>query len=159
MVDLRIIDENNFIECISLKLTDEQKEFIASNSFSLAEAYAHRNNPVKYYPFGIYNNNKMIGFIMFEYNPFIENDADFDEPIFYISRMMIDINHQGKGYGKEALEKALRFMKSYKQGDVEAIVLSCDKTNERAYKLYESYGFKFTGEIDEDGDNYLRLSL
>ena len=158
MISLRIIDEENFVKCISLKLTIEQQEHIASNCYSLAEAYAMRNSLSIPIPYAVYFEEDIVGFVMFEYQPFIENNPEFDEAVFYISRMMIDKKYQGKGYGREALQQAIDFMKSYPE-KAKAVVLSCSKDNSKAYKLYKTFGFQFTGEVDEDGDEYLRLEL
>ena len=50
-VSLRPITKENFNECISLEVADHQKDLVATNVKSLAEAYV---NPMLY-PFGIYD--------------------------------------------------------------------------------------------------------
>jgi len=85
MVELREINEKNFNECIALELTEEQSEFIASNIYSLAEAYAITNSGInKPMTYGIYNDGTMVGFIMVVYQPIDENDPDDSEFQHYI---------------------------------------------------------------------------
>jgi diamine N-acetyltransferase len=55
MVELKTINENNFDACIDLRLTDEQSDYIASNLFSLAEAFAVTNSGISVpMPYAIY---------------------------------------------------------------------------------------------------------
>lgn len=154
MIELREISTANFEECLRLKLTEGQQNFVASNAYSLAEAYALRNTgqytPM---PFAIYHDNQMVGFIMAIYEP------DDDEKIYYLARLMIDQRFQGKGFGKAAMLKMIELMKTFPYGPAESIVLSCSRDNTAAYNLYTSLGFVDTGEFDADGDVYCRFSL
>lgn len=160
MVELKEITEENFEECIGLNLTEEQWEYIASNAYSLSEAYALKNDG-KYIPmpYAIYNGDDMVGFIMAVYQPIDEDDPEDDENVYYLSRMMIDKRYQGNGYGKEAMLKMIGLMQLFLYGSAESVVLSCSKENVVAYGLYKSLGFVETGECDEDGDVYCRLGL
>jgi diamine N-acetyltransferase len=158
VVELREISTENFEECISLSLTEEQRKFMAPNAYSLAEAYALQNEG-KYapLPYAIYSGETMVGFIMAVYQPKDADDPE-DETVFYLSRMMIDRRYQGKGHGKKALSKMIQILKSF-CSSADAVVLSCSRENAAAYKLYRSFGFKDTGEYDDAGDVYCRLDL
>ncbi|NMB00389.1 MAG: GNAT family N-acetyltransferase [Firmicutes bacterium] len=160
MVELKEISADNFEECIRLSLSEEQRKCVASNAYSLSEAYALRNDG-KYtpLPYAIYNGDEMVGFIMAVYQPIDEDDPEDDENVFYLSRTMIDQRYQGNGYGKQAVIKMIEILRSFPHGSAEAIVLSCNKENVIAYQLYRSLGFVDTGEYDEDGDVYCRLDL
>ena len=160
MVELKEITEDNFEECICLSLTEEQREFIASNAYSLSEAYAVENGGIHVpMPYAIYHGNDMVGFVMAIYQPIDEDDLQDDENVYYLSRMMIDKRYQGNGYGKEAMLRMIEIMKTYPYGSAEAVVLSCSKENVIAYRLYKSLGFVDTGEFDEYGDVYCRLDF
>ncbi|GIN72761.1 GCN5 family N-acetyltransferase [Bacillus sp. J14TS2] len=159
MIELRKITDDNFEECIELDLTQEQWQHLANNAYSLSEAFALQSDGViTPIPYVIYHNNIMVGFTMAIYEPIDENDPDEDEDHFYISRLMIDQRYQGNGYGRRALEKFIDIMKAL-PFKADSIMLSCAKENTIAYRLYESLGFVDTGELDEDGDCYMRLSL
>jgi diamine N-acetyltransferase len=63
------VDYFNFDDLIDLKVADDQKNYVASNIYSLAEAYAAKASDGYAMPFGIYLDDKPIGFIMFGYYP------------------------------------------------------------------------------------------
>lgn len=71
------------------------------------------------------------------------------------SQLLIDERYQGKGYGKEATKMVLDAMKA--DGKYDKVVLCYVEGNEKAKKLYESFGFS---EIDRDQDEIvMELSL
>ncbi len=96
-INFREIDKSNYSTCISLKVGEHQTNYVASNAFSLVQAFYEE----KLYPLGIYNDNEMVGFLLY----------DYDEELggWSFSRFMIDIKHQNKGIGSKALEKFLDF--------------------------------------------------
>ena len=160
MIELRKITEDNFEACINLSLSNEQREYIASNAYSLCEAYALTNH--KHYvpmPYAVYNVDVMVGFVMAVYQPIDEEDTDDDENVYYLSRIMIDRKYQGLGYGRMALTAFIELLKTYPYGHATSVVLSSHPANESAYKLFRSYGVKEMGEVDSDGDPYLILRL
>ncbi len=139
MVQLKEITEDNFIDAFNLKLAPGQEEFVSHPIRSLAQAYVYRN---QCRPFGIYAEGKMVGYVMVIY--------DYDIPEYDIWHMMIDKDCQGHGYGKEALDRVLEFIKTKPFGDSERVVLTCNKNNPVARKMYEDKGFVATGNEDED---------
>ena len=64
--------------------------------------------------------------------------------------MMIDESMQGHGYGHEALDRVLDYIRQKPFGDSDRIALTCNRQNPIARKLYESKGFIATGNEDED---------
>ena len=145
MVELRKINKDNYAECLDLKVSDEQKTFVASNVYSLAQAWVFYDTA---YPFAIYADNTMVGFVMMGY--FAEKD------LYDIWRFMIDERYQKKGYGKAALLLSIEYLS--KVFNVNDIFLSFEPNNVIAEKLYSSVGFKRTGEI-EDGEVVMRLTI
>ena len=61
-VTLREINNDNFMACVSLEVDDNQKNFVANNMKSLAQAWLEYEYAQ---PFAIYNSDMMVGFIMF----------------------------------------------------------------------------------------------
>lgn len=160
MITLRKITWENFEDCLRLKLESQQQEYVASNGYSLAEAYALTNHPSYVpMPLAIYVGEEMVGFLMTIYQPMDPNDPDDDEDIFYLARLMIDQGHQGKGYAKAAVFQLIQLMKSKPWGPASAIILSLDPSNTRAEQLYRSLGFVEVGQEDEDGDRLWRLDI
>lgn len=139
MINLRKITENNFIDAFDLKLGAGQDGFVSHPIRSLAQAYVYRN---QCQPFGIYNDDEMVGYVMVIY--------DYDIPEYDIWHMMIDVKHQGKGFGKTALEIVLSYIGNKPFGDSNRVTLTCNKDNEVALALYHSFGFQESGEADDD---------
>ena len=139
MVELKTIAEDNFIDAFNLKLASGQERFVSHPIRSLAQAYVYRN---QCQPFGIYAEGKMIGYVMVIY--------DYDIPEYDIWHMMIDESMQGRGYGREALDQVIAYIKTKPFGDSNRVALTCNKNNPVARKLYESKGFTVTGVEDDD---------
>jgi diamine N-acetyltransferase len=99
----------------------------------------------------------MVGFTMLFYVSAEHSDYG-DEPFYYICRFMIDKKYQNQGFGRQAMIKILEYIKTFPQGEVPAIYLSYNPNNDVARKLYKSFGFVETGEID-DGEVVAKLTL
>lgn len=136
---LKPISEENFIDVFNLKLSKEQETFVSHPIRSLAQAYVYRT---QCQPFGIYADEKVVGYVMAIY--------DYDIPEYDIWHMMIDESQQGKGYGKAALKLLLDYIKDKPFGDSDRVALTCNKDNTVALELYKSMGFELTGNSDED---------
>ena len=67
MIRLEKLDYDNFYDVFELKVKQAQKGFVASNCFSVAEAYVTMVNGGQVFPFAIYNDKKLIGFIQTGY--------------------------------------------------------------------------------------------
>ena len=77
-----------------------------------------------------------------------ENAPEIADNNYNLWRLMIDKNHQHQGYGKEAVKLALDFIRTKPCGDAEYCWLSYEPDNEIAKKLYSSFGFIETGDLD-----------
>mgnify|MGYP000471455850 FL=1 len=160
MISLRKITEDNFEECISLAVTEQQREFIASNAYSLCEAYALTNHELYVpMPYAIYNDDTMVGFAMAVYQPMDPDDPDDDENVYYLSRIMIDKKYQGLEYGKAALREVVEMIKAFPCGEATAIVLASNPANLPAYQMFRAFGFREMGITNSEGDNYLRMDI
>ena len=139
MTELRPITEDNFIEAFELKLAPGQERFVSHPIRSLAQAYVYRN---QCQPFGIYAEGKMVGYVMVIY--------DYDVPEYDIWHMMIDASMQGRGYGADALDRVIDYIRTKPFGPSGRVALTCNKDNQAAKSLYERKGFVATGA--EDGE-------
>lgn len=135
MLKLMDIDSENFWDIIKLKVTKQQEEFVASNTFSIAQSKVQP----ECIPLAIYNDETPIGFLMY--------CMDSIDKEYWIYRLMIDTKHQSKGYGRKAMELLINKIKEDKEHHV--IYLSFEPENELAKSLYESMGFIPDGRIVE----------
>ena len=135
MVELKKITKDNFEACLNLKVADNQARFVASNIYSLAQAWVYQNTA---FPFAIYADNILVGFIMMGYYEVKNN--------YTIWRFMIDEKYQNKGYGKKSLRLAINYLvENFK---VNEVLLSVEPNNHIAKNLYTSLGFNETGELE-----------
>ena len=134
MIELREITKNNYEECINLNVADDQKTFVSSNAHSLAQAWVYYETA---YPFAIYADNKMVGFIMLGY---------YEEQKYYtVWKFMIDAKYQNRGYGKIALKLGIDYL--INRFNVKEVYTAYESKNHIARNLYESLGFFETGEV------------
>lgn len=154
MPEIRPVTRENWRELSKLSVRDDQREFVASNLYSIAEAQFGEDIPGEGHwdmsPFGIYDEDKPVGFLMIGHN--------FDAPKFqgFVIRLMVDEKYQGKGYGKFGMNWILEHFRADER--VKVIGISYEPHNEVARKLYASLGFMETGEI-EDGEAIAVLNL
>ena len=139
MITLKAITEENFIDAFNLKLAPGQERFVSHPVRSLAQAYVYRE---QCQPFGIYEGDTMVGYVMVIY--------DYDIPEYDIWHMIIDESYQRRGYGSAALDLVLDYIKTKPFGSSNRVTLTCNRDNIQALKLYKSKGFTETGAEDED---------
>ena len=141
MPEIRPVTKKNWKELIRLKVREDQTHFVASNLYSIAESQFGDEEEGHWdlFPCGIYEGDTPVGFLMYGCN--------FEHPRqqVFIQRLMVDENHQGKGYGRFGMEKMLELFRA--DGRIREIGISYEPENEAARKLYASLGFQETGEI------------
>lgn len=149
MIQLRKIDSGNTWKIVALEVREDQKSFVATNTESLLEAYCTITNGGVALPFGIYDGETPVGFVMIGYGCDDEEDTpDFARDSYSIWRLMIDRHFQGRGYGKAAFAAALDYIRTFPCGKAESCYLSYEPENEAAKALYHSFGFRENGEMD-----------
>ena len=139
MIHLEKITEKNFIDAFGLKLDAGQERFVSHPIRSLAQAYVYRE---QCQPFGIYDEEVMVGYVMVIY--------DYDIPEYDLWHMMIDVSKQGRGYGRAALDQVLAYIRTKPFGASDRVTLTCNRENNRALRLYKSRGFVPTDAEDEE---------
>ena len=135
MIILREVTRDNYVECLELKVRPDQASFVASNAYSLAESKFFADC----YPRAIYNDDVMVGFIMY--------GIDSDDGNYWVARLMIDERYQSHGYGAEAMKQAMAAITCDKTHS--KILISFEPENTHAEKLYTRLGFQHTGRVIE----------
>jgi diamine N-acetyltransferase len=142
-MELRPVTADNWNALIKLKVSEEQSHFVASNLYSIAESQFgfEDEGRWKFYPFGAYIGDDPVRFVMYSLNP---NHSRFQA---FITRLMIDEQFQGKGYGREIMQLVL---KSFRENEeIKNVGISYEPENEAARKLYASLGFIEPGDMIE----------
>ena len=152
MLKLETINEKNVWEIVNLHVRKEQESFVASNGESLIEAYVAvaRNGSV--FPFGLYDGETPVGFLMIGFDGIDSGDSapKIVRGNYCIWRLMIDERYQHRGYGRKAVELALGFIRTFPCGEAEYCYLSYEPENICAKSLYAEFGFTENGEKDEE---------
>lgn len=145
---LRPVTRDNFETVAELELHPHQRAWLASNSYSIAQASFYPN----FHTRAIYLRDEVIGFMMF-----VALDGVDDEPGEYnIWRFMVDSRHQGKGHGRRALQALLDEIR--RDPAACKVWISYVPGNAVASGFYASFGFVET-EVDEEGEMVAILDL
>lgn len=135
-IKIREIDRSSWEKCCDLKVAQGQKNFVASNAYSLAQAAYEPDT----YPMGIFLDDEIVGFLMW--------DFDSDIGVWEMCRLMVDEKYQRQGIGAAAIRKLLQLVAA-KLGHI-VFYTSAEPTNEHAIALYEKVGFRKNGRIVYD---------
>ena len=148
MIQFAEITNKNIWKVCALEPFEEQKDFVAENMQSLAEAYATRNEGNNALPLAVYNDDDLIGFVMIGKgtvgNP---DESDLIKENYCFWRFMIDKKFQGQGLGWQTLDTAMALIRTFPFGEAKKVWLSYEPENISARELYQKYGFVENGEM------------
>lgn len=156
MIRLEKVNAKNIWDVLDLKVAEAQDDFVAPNWGSICEAYVSQGTGCTAFPFAIYDNETAVGFLMIGHNEAAYDEIDSDgvpqilRNNYTLWRLMIDEKYQNKGYGREAVQLALDFIRTWPCGKAEYCVLSYEPENEVAKRLYASFGFEENGDMEDD---------
>lgn len=150
MLRLEKVNGKNVWDILKLSVAENQKDFVASNDISIIEAYTSITGNGHAFPFGIFDDDTPVGFLMIGYDTddYWEDAPEIAKGSYNLWRFMIDKKYQRRGYGKGALQLALDFIRTFPCGKAEHCWLSYEPDNLTAKKLYHSFGFAETGDTD-----------
>ncbi|QPQ36639.1 MULTISPECIES: GNAT family N-acetyltransferase [unclassified Lysinibacillus] len=128
--NVKIVELNaeNWYECCTLEISMEQQKYIEPNAISIAQS---KFEPTLK-PYAIYFEEKVVGFLMY-------NSVQEELDGYWIYRIMVDKDFQGKGIGKAATK--LMISKMATLPNFKNIVVGYHPENVGAHKLYASLGF------------------
>ena len=142
---LREITRDTLRDILQLKVAPEQEKFVAGNAVSIAQAHFH---PEVAWFRGIYAGDTPVGFVMLE--------DDQSAYTYTLWRFMIDAAHQGKGYGRRAIERVIEHVRT-RPAAIE-LLTSVVRAEGGPGPFYEQLGFTYTGDISE-GEHVMRRKL
>lgn len=116
------------------------EEWVTSTAFSMLQAVYEDSWDCRI----VYDGEAAVGFVFYG----LWKDG---RPL--LCRYTIDIDSQGKGYGQRALPLIVRQICGQYGG--KKVFVTLEKRNERAVHLYEKFGFRDTGEVDEGENVYM----
>ena len=131
-VSLREVTQETVNSILNLRVTKEQEQFVASNAVSIAEAHFSEDAWFR----AIYADETPVGFLV------LSDQSDKGE--YYLWRFMVDVQHQGKGYGRRALELLIDHVKT--RPNAKELFLSHVPGTGSPEGFYRKLGFEHTGE-------------
>ncbi len=151
MIHFEVITKSNYSDVINLSIKKNQYGFVCDNATSLVEASYEEG----LYTRAIYNDDILVGFLLFDY--------DLDISGWSLSRLMIDANYQGKGYGRAAIIEFTKFFKN--TFGIHTLFASVGLNNTQTLSLFHSIGFtnvktiKYTYGGVEYHEQLMQLSI
>ena len=98
MITIRKVDTRNVWALLKLSVNESQKDFVASNTESIVEAYTVTAAGGVALPFGIYEGDLPVGFLMIGYGEIPgEENPSIAKDNYCIWRLMIDRRLWPKG--------------------------------------------------------------
>lgn len=133
--NVKIVELNaeNWYECCELEVSTEQKKYMEPNAISIAQS---KFEPTLK-PYAIYVEDKIVGFLMY-------NSVQEELGGYWVYRIMVDGEYQGKGIGKAATK--LMISEMAKLPNPQKIVVGYHPENLGAHNLYSSLGFIDNGD-------------
>jgi diamine N-acetyltransferase len=147
------VTQENWRAVAHLEVPSDQKQFVAPNSYSLAEAaYEPGLTPV-----AISTDETLVGFAMYTHEPF-QGEWPFTQTPYQgelgIVRLMVDKQYQHRGYGRQAILALIDRMRRLPGG--QTILINVISANHGARRLYESVGFVVYEE--NNGGSWAKLT-
>ena len=148
MIRFEEITNRNIWKVCMLEPFEDQKDFVAENIQSLAEAYATRNEGNNALPLAVYADDTLIGFVMIGKGTVgNEEESELIKENYSLWRLMIDHKYQGKGLGKQTMDAVMALIRTFPFGEAKKVWLSYEPENTWARKLYHQYGFVENGQM------------
>jgi len=151
-VVLEPVDRRNFRKLSAMQLRPEQTRFVTPPLGTLARCYVRLfGDTFEHLPHLIVAAGEAVGYATTVCDPASAED-------YWIDDIMIDAEHQGRGYGRAAMLEVIKMIAA-RYPRCRAVQLTCFRTNSNAAALYKSLGFEPTGGVDEEfGEPNYKLS-
>jgi diamine N-acetyltransferase len=143
-ITLREVTKDTVHAVSRLQVADEQREYVANNAFSIAQAHFE---PKAWFR-AIYADGRLVGFVMLSDDP--------DAPEYFLWRLMIDAAHQGKGFGRRAIAQLVEYVRA--RLAARELLVSYHPGSHSPRDFYLKQGFRDTGRTGE-GEVVLSLPL
>jgi diamine N-acetyltransferase len=143
-VTLREVTAETVRAVCALEVAPAQRRYVAPNAVSIAQAHFE---PKAWFR-AVYADEEPVGFVMLH--------EDTEKPEYFLWRFMVAAEHQGKGYGRRALDLVVEHVRSLPGARVLGSSFVPGEQGPKAF--YLRYGFVETGELDE-GEHVIQLDL
>src|SRR5262249_23144225 len=143
-VTLREVTADNVRDVCRLEVKPGQERFVAPAAVSVAQAHYDPTSWLR----AIYAGDELVGLVLLA--------IDEETGSWYLWRFEIAGEHQGKGYGRAALELVIEHVRSLP--DTTELLLSYEPGPGGPRDFYRRLGFEDTDRWEE-GERVMRLTL
>ncbi len=142
MIEARDVDFYNLSALLKLKVSDAQDKYVAPNAVTIAQYHYEPAGWVR----GLFDGDTAVGLLAM-LDPSIASPSYEDgDPTDggYMWRLLIGAEHQGKGYGRQAVEIAKNLCRDWGYTKLYTSAVPGDLT---PIPFYESCGLRQTGRM------------
>jgi len=150
VVTLREVTADNLGAILALEVFDKQRDFVASNARSIAQAHFHQEAWFR----AIYADDVPVGFVMLHDENLRDEIRQND--YYFLWRLMIDKRYQKSGFGRRAIQLLVEHVK--KRPNAKTLLSSFRDGPDGPEAFYAKLGFERTGN-EHDGEIEIRLRL
>ena len=143
-VSLREVDADNVRAVCELDVAPAQHTHVARNALTVAESAYEPNAWLR----AIYAGDEPVGLLGLV--------ADTETPEYWLARLMIAGQHQGRGYGRDAMALLVEHVRTLP--GARELQTSCVPDDDGPLDFYRGLGFEQTGDVYA-GELVLRLTL
>jgi len=137
IVTLREVTQETLPVILALSVAPAQQAFVATNAKSIAEAHFHSEAWFR----AIYASDTPVGFLMLHDEHLLEHPRELG--FYFLWRLMIDSQFQGRGYGSGAVSALVRHVRARPHAD--RLLTTCLPGAASPLPFYLRVGFVETG--------------
>ena len=131
------------------KWTSDRYESFPITEADMNQKYVECNGDCceqdNFYPMTAFDESGIVGHFVMRY-------TDAEKKVLRLGFVIVDDSKRGKGYGKEALQLALDYVRTFPVGEAKYCWLSYEPGNDVARNLYRSFGFVEEEKLPEGWD-------
>ncbi|HFH9839286.1 TPA: GNAT family N-acetyltransferase [Streptococcus suis] len=139
MIGLELVNKDNFEAVLQVSLAETDERKVASVEYSLAQAWLHKDSG-QLYPYAVKFGKKVVGFVLLS--------IQAEDKSYYVWRLLIDKNHQNRGYGKEVIRQVIAL--AQEDSLCQKVTMHYVIGNHKMRYILEKFGFQSVGMIGQE---------
>lgn len=150
-VELRdIVTDEDRAAVLRLRRAPGQERYLGSMASHFEDALEDSKACPRMW--SVHHGDELVGFVMISDDipaEILAADHDIVGP-YFLWRLLVDADHQGKGYGAATIDAVVDYLRAKPNADV--LLTSCQAGEGSPQAFYLKYGFRLTGERKWDED-------
>ncbi|HFI0631492.1 TPA: GNAT family N-acetyltransferase [Streptococcus suis] len=139
MIRLELVNKDNFEAVLQVSLAETDERKVASVEYSLAQAWLYKDSG-QLYPYAVMFGRKVVGFVLLS--------IQAEDKSYYVWRLLIDKNHQNRGYGKEVIRQVIGL--AQEDSLFQKVTMHYVIGNHKMRYILEKFGFQSVGMIGQE---------